>query len=637
MQSIQQLVSGLNPRQKEAALHLFGPCRVIAGAGSGKTRVLTIRAAYLIDIGTDPSRIFVSTFTNKASREMRDRLAATVGDTLASKVWMGTFHSLCIRILRVGAGFLGYGVKDHRSDFIITDEDESKKIKVAILKRHGFQETDLRDFNGFLSQMKSSLISPKESYQHVQNTVFCDMYRDYQDHLLSENLMDFDDIIFNAVRYLQLPQGQRWRHRFDYCMTDEFQDTNPAQMKMLELLASNQNLYIVGDDAQSIYRFRQADMSIMLNLDKLYPSLRTIILEQNYRSTSNIVEAGNAIISRNEERLEKVCKTPREDGEKIIIKGHDTDIEEAVYIASKISYMNSVKGVPLEDNYILYRAGYLTATMEQALQRMNIPYHIHKGTAFKDREEIKDILYWLRMLYRPDDIEALLRVINKPSRGIGEKTLEELRDHAKTHQVSLSYVLTHLDDTSLKARAKKSLQGFVALRNMIAADIPLMSPDRAIYMIAERSGLWEHYKGIDEKEETDKIENIQELAGIVRQFLKDNPSATLETFVQDSAMFHDEGSEPMFGVQLMTIHASKGLESPHVYVMGMNEGIFPSSMSQGRKEMEEERRLFYVAVTRAEDTVTLTYAGKRNARGGARTYEESRFLTEIPDHIIEYQ
>lgn len=637
MQSIQELVSGLNPRQKEAALHLFGPCRVIAGAGSGKTRVLTIRAAYLIDIGTDPSRIFVSTFTNKASREMRDRLAATVGDTLASKVWMGTFHSLCIRILRVGAGFLGYGVKDHRSDFIITDEEESKKVKVAILKRHRFQETDLRDFNNFLSNMKSNLISPAESYEKVENTVFCDMYREYQEYLLSENLMDFDDIIFNTVLYLQLPEGQRWRRRFDYCMTDEFQDTNPAQMKLLELLASNGNLYTVGDDGQSIYRFRQADMSIMLNLDRLYPTLRTIILEQNYRSTNTIVEAGNAIISHNVERLEKICKTPREDGQPIIIKGHATDIEEAVYIASKISYYNTNKGVPLEDNYILYRAGYLTATMEQALQRMNIPYHIHKGTAFKDREEIKDILFWLRMLYRPDDLEALLRVINKPSRGIGDKTLEEIRDHAKTHQVSLSYVLTHLDDTSLKARAKKSVQGFVSLRNLIASEIPLVTPDKAIYMIAERSGLWEYYKGIDEKEDTDKIENIQELAGIVRQYLKDNPSATIETFVQDSALFHDEGSEPMFGVQLMTIHASKGLEAPHVYVMGMNEGVFPSSMSQGRKDLEEERRLFYVAATRAEDTLTLTFAEKRNARGGARTYDPSRFLDEIPEHLIEYQ
>ncbi|MGF0347689.1 ATP-dependent helicase [Rhodococcus sp. IEGM1300] len=636
MITIEQSVSSLNKQQKEAALHLFGPCLVIAGAGSGKTRVLTVRISYLLDIGTDPSRLFVSTFTNKAAKEMKERLSLMVGETLASKVWMGTFHSLCIRILRAGAGFLGYGVKDHRSDFLVMDQDESKSVKCAILKRHRFQDTDLRDFDNFLSNMKSKLISPDEAYRHCETPVWADMYKEYQEYLLSENLMDFDDIIVNTVRFLEMPQGARWRNRFEYCMTDEFQDTNPAQLRLLTLLASNGNFYGVGDDCQSIYSFRQADMKIMLNLHEVYPSLRTIILEQNYRSTSNIVNVGNAIVSNNIDRLEKVCQTPREDGEKIIIKGLDTDIEEAVYIASKIHYNHTVNNVPLEENYILYRAGYLTATMEQALQRMNIPYHIHKGTAFKDREEVKDMLYWLRMLYRPDDIEALLRVINKPTRGIGDRTIEEIRDHAKKHQVSLSYVLTHLDDTSLKARAKKSIQGFVSLRNMIAEDIPKMQPDKAIYMIAERSGLWDYYKGIDDKEDSDRIENIQELASIVRQYLNENPNATLETFVQDSAMFHEEGSEPMFGVQLMTIHASKGLEAPHVYIMGCNEGIFPSARSVTREQMEEERRLFYVAVTRAEETVTLTYSYKRSGRGGARTYEESRFLDEIPEHFVEY-
>ncbi|MBA4293818.1 hypothetical protein C0431_12720 [bacterium] len=635
MQSTTELASTLNPNQHQAALHLFGPCLVIAGAGSGKTRVLTIRISYLVEIGIDPSRIFVSTFTNKASREMRERLALAIGETNAAKVWMGTFHSLCIRILRAGAGFLGYGVKDHRSNFVVIDQDEARNIKVQILKEFNFRESDLDDFDRFLSYSKSKLITPEASRNQASVQVYSDMYARYQQYLLSENMMDFDDIIVNAVRFLELPQGQRWRHRFDHCMTDEFQDTNPAQLRLLELLATNRNFYAVGDDQQSIYSFRYADMQIMLNLHELFPELRTIRLEQNYRSTSTIVEAGNHIVSNNEDRLDKICSTPREAGEPITVYHADTDIEEAAYVASRI-HINHVKhGIPLEDHYILYRAGYLSAGLEMAFQKLNLPYHIHKGTAFKDREEIKDILYWLRMLYRPDDVEALLRVINKPSRGIGEKTIEEIRDHAKSHQVSISYVLTHLDDTPLKARAKKAVQGFVALRNMVAADIPLISPDRAVYMIAERSGLWDHYKAIDEKEGSDRLENIQELANIIRSYLSENPEATLETFVEDSALFHEQG-EPMFGVQMMTVHASKGLESPHVFVVGMNDGILPSARSVTREQIEEERRLFYVAATRAQDSLTLTFCDKRSGRGGARVYEESRFLDEIPDHLKNY-
>lgn len=636
MQSTSELVMSLNNRQQQAALHLFGPCLVIAGAGSGKTRVLTVRISYLIEIGIDPSRIFVSTFTNKASREMRERLAKAVGESHASKVWMGTFHSLCIRILRAGAGCLGYGVKDHRSNFVVIDQDEARSAKVMVLKEFGYRESDLDDFDRFLSLMKSKLISPEESRAHTNVEVYSHMYGRYQQYLLSENLMDFDDIIVNAVRFLERPEGHRWRHRFDHCMTDEFQDTNPAQIRLLELLATNRNFYAVGDDSQSIYSFRYADMGIMLNLHELYPELRTIILEQNYRSTSTIVEAGNYIVQHNQDKLEKVCQTPREPGEPITVYHSETDVEEAAYIAAKIHLNHTKHGIPLEDHYVLYRASYLSAGLEMAFQKLNLPYHIHKGTAFKDREEIKDILYWLRMLYRPDDAEALLRVINKPTRGIGEKTVEEIRDHAKTHQVSLSYVLTHLDDTTLKARAKKALQGFVGIRNMIAMDIPLVSPDRAIFMIAERSGLWEHYRAIDEKEGSDRIENIQELAGIVRSYLSENPNATLENFVEDSALFHEQG-EPTFGVQMMTVHASKGLEAPHVFVVGLNDGILPSSRSVTREQIEEERRLLYVAVTRAEDSLTLSYCDKRSGRGGVRVYEPSRFLDEIPDHLIEYQ
>lgn len=635
MQSTAELAKSLNARQHDAAFHLFGPCLVIAGAGSGKTRVLTVRIAYLIEIGVDPSRIFVSTFTNKASREMRERLAQTVGDHHASKVWMGTFHSLCIRMLRAGAGFLGYGVKDHRSNFVVIDQDEARSAKVAVLKEFGYKESDLDDFDRFLSYMKSQLITPEGSQAHTSVQAYSAMYARYQQYLLSENLMDFDDIIVNAVRFLESPNGQRWRHRFDYVMTDEFQDTNPAQLRLLELLASNRNFYAVGDDQQGIYSFRYADMTIMLNLNQLYPDLRTVILEQNYRSTSTIVEAGNYIVSNNLDRLEKVCQTPREAGDPITVRHTETDVEEASYIASRI-YLNHTKyGIPLEDHYILYRASYLSAGLEMAFQKLNLPYHIHKGTAFKDREEVKDILYWLRMLYRPDDAEALLRVINKPSRGIGDKTIQEIRDHAKSQQVSLSYVLTHLDDTSLKARAKKSVQGFVALRNMVAADIPLISPDRAIYMIAERSGLWDHYKAIDEKEGSDRIENIHELAGLVRSYLSENPEASLESFVEDSALFHEQG-EPTFGVQMMTIHASKGLEAPHVFVVGLNEAILPSARAATREQVEEERRLFYVAVTRAQETLTLSLCNKRTGRGGARVYDPSRFLDELPDHLLNY-
>lgn len=629
MEQINQMIAGLNPQQKKAALTMFGPYLTVAGAGSGKTRVLTVRVARLLHIGTRPSSIFVATFTNKASREMQERLESVVGEELASRVWMNTFHSLCIRILRRDAGILGYPVKDRRANFVVLDDEESNKILEGVMKE-AKSDFDLKDVKNFISDMKSKMIAPENAFTETSLQTLPVLYRLYQDKLKEQNLMDFDDIIYRTVELLRLPEGTHWRHHFSFVMADEFQDTNMAQLELLFHLAQGSgNLFVVGDADQSVYKFRGADVNIILNLNKYFPTLETILLEQNYRSTSNIVNAANHLIKNNAERIDKTCYTPKGAGAPITIRALENDQQEASFVVADIYSRHMNEGIPLEDFYVLYRASYLTANFEKMFQRANIEYHIHKGTAFRDREEVKDIIAWLRVLLRPSDESAYRRIINKPTRGIGDKTVETFFAHVASHQIPVEHALSRLDETSLAARAKKSLRDFLSVIRVIREEILTMSPQKAIIAIAEKSGLWAHYLEKDAKEGTDRIDNIVELSGIVSAFIHENDGADLETFIEDSALMKPV-EDAVGGVQLMTIHASKGLEAPHVYVVGMNEGIFPSTRSTSKEDMEEERRLAYVAVTRPEETLTLTYANERTNHGGRRAYEPSRFVLEIP-------
>ena len=632
MEHIKEMIAGLNPAQRRAALTMFGPYLVVAGAGSGKTRVLTTRVARILDIGTRPSTIFVATFTNKAATEMRERLETIVGEEIASNVWMNTFHSLCIKILRRDAGLLGYPVKDRRANFLVLDDEESKAILQQVMKEMKC-DLDIRDVKNFISDMKSKMIAPADSHHHTTLHTLKDLYATYQEKLLEQNLMDFDDIIYRTVELLRMPEGTHWRHHFSFVMADEFQDTNMAQLELLFHLSEGfGNLFVVGDADQSVYAFRGADVNIILNLKKYFPKLQTILLEQNYRSTSNIVNAANHLIKHNKDRIDKTCFTSKDSGAPITIRGLENDQQEAAFVVGDIIARQRNEGIPLEDIYILYRASYLSANIEQMLQRANLPYHMHKGTAFRDREEVKDILAWLRVLLRPSDEQAYRRIINKPARGIGEKTLDIFFQHVTTHQIPVEHALMRLDETTLAPRAKKSLKDFHALIRVLRDDIMTLSPHQAIMLIADRTGLLEYHQQKDKKDGSDRCENIGELSGIVAAFIIENEGATLETFIEDSAMMKPVDEEAS-GVQLMTIHASKGLEAPHVYVIGMNKDVFPSYRSTSVEEEAEERRLAYVAITRAEETLTLTYAHMRTQNGSRRASQESKFILEIP---LEY-
>lgn len=641
-------LEGLNPEQKGAVLQTKGPVMIIAGAGSGKTRVITYRVAHLIRQGVDSFNILVLTFTNKAAREMRERITHVVGPE-AKNLWMGTFHSVFAKILRVEAEKIGYP-----ANFTIYDTDDTKSVIRAILKEMNLDDK-LYSANlvySRISSAKNNLISWQE-YQNnpqIQADDFSTgrgqlgkIYETYAARCFRAGAMDFDDLLFKTNELLrEFPEVlHKYQHKFKYLMVDEYQDTNYSQYLIVKKLAAlNENLCVVGDDAQSIYAFRGANIQNILNFEKDYPDLKVFKLEQNYRSTQNIVNVANSIISNNKEQLKKNVFSTKEDGDKIKIMRSFSDNEEGKMVAEGILQDRANKGMKWNDFAILYRTNAQSRSMEEALRKLNIPYKIYGGLSFYQRKEIKDLVAYFRLTFNPNDEEALKRVINYPKRGIGDTTVDRIILAADQHGITPFEVVVN-PGQFMDGRTSASVGNFGTMIQSFQVIAKNLSAYDAALHIAQHSGLLKDLYEDKSVEGLNRYENIQELLNGIKEFSEreDIEDKGLDVFMQDIALLTNDDNDKNKDadtVSLMTIHSSKGLEFKQVNVVGLEENLFPSQMSlNSRSDLEEERRLFYVAVTRAETKLTISYATSRFKFGTLISCEPSRFLDEIDAKFLE--
>jgi DNA helicase-2/ATP-dependent DNA helicase PcrA len=652
---MQKYIDQLNEAQREPVLHKDGPMIIIAGAGSGKTRVLTIRIAYLMSQGVDAFNILALTFTNKAAKEMKNRISSIVGSAEAKNLWMGTFHSVFARILRAESGKLGYP-----SNFTIYDTQDSVRLISAIIKEMQLDKDIYKPKQvlGRISSYKNSLITVKAYFNNPElveadamskKPRLGDIYQNYVDRCFKSGAMDFDDLLLKTNELLaRFPDVlAKYQDRFRYIMVDEYQDTNHSQYLIVRALSDRfQNICVVGDDAQSIYAFRGANINNILNFQKDYDGVKTYRLEQNYRSTKNIVEAANTIIDKNKTKLDKVVWTANDFGPKIKVHRSVTDAEEGRFVAGTIWEEKMNRHMNNGQFAILYRTNAQSRAMEDALRKRDIPYRIYGGLSFYQRKEIKDVLCYLRLVINPKDEEALIRVINYPARGIGDTTVEKLTIAANHYKRSIFEVMENIDkiDLKLNAGTKNKLTDFV---NMIKSFQIIEKNHDAFYIsdhVAKKTGLVQELKKDATPEGIARIENIEELLNGIKDFTEGQKEVAdargaLSEFLEDVALAtdldKDTGDDDR--VALMTIHLAKGLEFPNVFVVGMEEDLFPSAMSMStRSELEEERRLFYVALTRAEHQAYLTYAQSRYRWGKLTDSEPSRFINEIDGQYLEY-
>ncbi len=642
---------------------------IIAGAGSGKTRTLTYRIAYLLEKGVDPFRILALTFTNKAAGEMKERIIKLVGPE-ARNLWMGTFHSVFARLLRSDGNKLGY-----TSSFSIYDTDDSKNAIKQIVKQLNLDPKAYKPnyVMARISMAKSNLLSPKdymenpEIYQTDQDAkrpAIGTIYQMYDQRLHNSNAMDFDDLLFNMNILLRdFPDVLlKYQQRFQYIMVDEYQDTNFAQYLIVKKLAArNQNICVVGDDAQSIYAFRGANIQNIFNFKRDYPQMQLFKLEQNYRSTQSIVQAANSIIEHNRDQIQKELWSDNAIGNKLRLLRCDDERDEGTRVADSIQNTRLGENAEFRDFAILYRQNSLSRAVEDALRRMNIPYRIYQGISFYGRREVKDTLSYMRLAVNPHDDESLVRVINYPARGIGQTTLDKIRVAAADNEVSIWTVLENIGDFGLgiTSGTVQKITDFVYMIKRFEAQVAITDAFTLAKQIVYASGIMKALRDEDDPESAERIENIDELLGGVQEFCEStddqltpdaidkepdtastsaNPMRTLDEFLQQVLLYTSEDKDKdkdANKVSLMTIHAAKGLEFPYVYVVGMEEQLFPSFMASTRAELEEERRLFYVAVTRAEKQVTLSYAQNRFNNGQRTSGEVSRFVEEIDSKYIE--
>lgn len=654
-------LSHLNDAQRKAVEHTEGPVMIIAGAGAGKTRVLTYRIAYLLHQGADPFRIMALTFTNKAAREMKERIMQLIGPTKGRNVWMGTFHSIFARILRVDGHHLGYP-----ENFTIYDTEDSKQLLKKILSELQLDPKvyHLSYLLNRISNAKSNLYSP-ENYLADQEIVNADqaagkpltgeLYRTYNARLKRANAMDFDDLLFNTnMLFRDFPDVlHKYQHRFGYILVDEYQDTNFAQYHIIkQIAAAHENLTVVGDDAQSIYAFRGANIQNILNFKKDYPDYHLFRLEQNYRSTKTIVNAANVVIENNKDQIKKKVWTENEEGELITVLKATSDTEESTLVANSIFGLKMSKQLPSKDFAILYRTNAQSRTLEEALRRQGIPYKIYGGVSFYSRREVKDLLAYFRLVINPNDEEALLRVINYPARGIGKTTIEKLQVLANTHKTSIFNLIAENPTAlaELNRGTVNKLQEFVTMIRSFIVQLESKSAFELANHITKSVGIVNALKEEDAIESVNRIENIEELLNAIMEFSErepepdelgedGRPARSLGHFMQQVALLTDADKKDEEGgdyVSLMTIHAAKGLEFPYVFIVGLEENLFPSIQSLGtRAELEEERRLFYVALTRAMKKVTISHAETRYRWGSLSLSEPSRFLEEIDPVFIE--
>ena len=656
---MRDLLSELNDEQRKAAACIEGPVMIIAGAGSGKTRTLTYHIAHLIEEGVDPFNILALTFTNKAAAEMKERIIKLVGND-ARNIWMGTFHSIFAKILRFEAEKLGY-----ISSFTIYDTDDSKNAIKQIVKSLNL---DPKTYNtsfvlGRISMAKSNLISVNDYINNaeIQQTdqasrkpMIGEIYKLYNQRLRNSMAMDFDDLLYNMnVLLRDFPDVLlKYQERFRHILVDEYQDTNFSQYLIIKKMAARyQNICVVGDDAQSIYAFRGANIQNILNFKRDYPDVRLFKLEQNYRSTQNIVNAANSIISNNREQIKKEIWTANDTGNRIrLLRGED-EREEGLMMANSIVDTKNAEDIDFSNFAILYRTNMQSRAIEEALRKMKIPYKIYGGLSFYRRKEIKDVLAYLRLVINNYDDEALLRVINYPARGIGQTTLDRIRVAAADNDISIWTVIENLPSFGLgiNTGTMNKINDFMMMIKSTTAQLAIMNAYDLAKQIIGQSGILRFLKEDEDPDNANRIENIEELLNGIQEFCEKEDIITpneeeelqiktLDLFLQQVLLLTDEENdkEDTNKVSLMTIHAAKGLEFPYVYVSGMEENLFPSALSiASRQELEEERRLFYVAVTRAEKMLTLSYAKTRYQYGNVSYQELSRFVDEIDDKYID--
>ena len=636
------LLTGLNKEQQQAVQHTEGPLLILAGAGSGKTKVLTVRIAHLLAQGVNPYEILAITFTNKAAKEMKSRVEGLVGD-VANRIWLSTFHSFCAKFLRFEIdSFLGYN-----SNFTIYDTSDSQAVIKAALKALNLDDKyyPVGAMIAAISDAKNKLLFAsdfrKQARDFYQQKV-ADVYEYYERELRKNNALDFDDLLLVAVKLLQSNATvlDKYSHRFRYVMIDEYQDTNHAQDLLAKLLASQwKNIAVVGDADQSIYAWRGADIQNILDFEKDYPNCRSIKLEQNYRSTKIILDAANAVIDNNEGRPEKNLWTDKIEGAKIQHFTAQSEHEEAAFIGDTIAKKHDIHDVPYGDMAILYRTNAQSRVLEEALIKRALPYTMVGGTKFYDRKEIKDVLAYLRVLYNPFDDLSLLRIINVPKRSIGATTVAKLQDYAREKGTSLFMTLTqlHLID-SIKGKTKEKLEEFGILIFTLVSEMEDKTVLDILESILDRTGYLAQLEESTDPQDQARAENIGELLSVAKDFQDTNPSGTVEDFLEQVALVNDVDSfeQEEAKVTLMTLHAAKGLEFPIVFLCGLEEGLFPHSRTlMNPEEIEEERRLAYVGITRAEKELYISNATTRTVFGRTSSYLPSRFIDEIPEELVD--
>lgn len=633
----------LNDRQCEAVKHTEGPLLITAGAGSGKTKVLTCRIAHLLELGVAPYRILAITFTNKAAKEMKERVTNLVG-AQADSIWLSTFHSFCAKLLRFEVdGFHGY-----TRNFTIYDSSDQLVLVKDCLKKLNLDDKQFmpRSVLGTISSAKNVLMDAKafaaKASDFYEQKV-ADVYALYQEKLRENNAVDFDDLLFLAVRLLQEKEDvrEKYQSRFQYILVDEYQDTNHAQYALTKILAARwRNICVVGDADQSIYAWRGADIRNIIDFTRDYPDAASIKLEQNYRSTKTILHAANAVIDNNESRPKKTLWTENPAGNKIIHYQAQTEHDEADYIAGVIYNRHEISHEPYGDMAILFRTNAQSRVLEEKLMRYAIPYTMVGGTKFYDRKEIKDVLAYLRLLYNPEDSLSLTRIINVPKRNIGATTMEHVAAYAEEQGISLFEALSSTDEIPVTKRARTSLENFAAMIFDLLNDIEGKDVLSLIETVIKQTGYGDM---LDKEAEHDpqgesRKENVGEFLSVAKDYMDSNPDGNLQDFLENVALVSDvddfESSDSK--VTLMTLHAAKGLEFPVVFLTGLDEGLFPHSRTLlDPSQVEEERRLAYVGITRAERQLYVTNAITRTMYGRISAYMPSRFLAEIPPQLME--
>ena len=637
----------LNEQQKLPVIHKNGPLIVIAGAGSGKTRVLTYRIVHLINQNIDPFNILALTFTNKAAAEMKKRISESVGDSQARNIWMGTFHSVFARILRSEAPLLGYP-----TNFTIYDTYDSERLVSNIIKELNLNKDHYKakQIRNRISSLKNNFITVENYFNNPEmievdkmskRSEFGIIYKRYVERCFRSSVMDFDDLLLKTNELLnKFPEVlSKYQDKFRYILVDEYQDTNYSQYLIIKALSDrHQNLCVVGDDSQSIYSFRGANIDNILNFKKHYPDCKTYKLEQNYRSSNNIVQCANSLIQNNQFKLDKTIWTQNSDGEKITINKSISDSDEGRFVASNIFERKNNEFLSNSSFAVLYRTNAQSRAVEDALRKINIEYQVFGGLSFYQRKEIKDILAYLRLIENLNDEESLRRIINFPSRGIGQTTLDKLTLVSERQNISLFDSISNLNDPSVKIN-KGTIEKLENFRNQILS-FKVFSQNNNAYEtvshIINKIQIVNFYKNEGSLESFNRIENIEELVNGINDFIEGQEELfesdkSLSRYLEDVALYSETDKQVSNEkVSLMTVHMAKGLEFPVVYILGMEENLFPSIMSiNSREEVEEERRLFYVAMTRAEKSLTLSYCNQRFKWGNLIECEPSRFLSEI--------